>query len=125
MFSQHPGAEEVARPRVVNVILPEPRGHFLQQVGFILATFFLLAFIVTAVIVLTRRRRKRGTVCEWPLSSLSYVLASLEDMISSIPYYNQQNMFLYVRTSLCVHVLRVCVLRVIQGLEYDLRRSER
>ncbi|XP_062315393.1 matrix remodeling-associated protein 8-like isoform X1 [Osmerus eperlanus] len=56
------GHEEVARPRVVNVILPEPRGHFLQQLGYILATFLLLAFIVTAVIVLTRRRRKRGTV---------------------------------------------------------------
>lgn len=50
----------VERPRVVNVILPEQRGHFLQQLGYILATFLLLAFIVTAVIVLTRRRKKRG-----------------------------------------------------------------
>ncbi|XP_076022523.1 matrix remodeling-associated protein 8-like [Genypterus blacodes] len=55
-----PSAEEVERPRVVNVILPEPRGFFMQQLGYILATFLLLAFIVAAVIVLTRRRKKRG-----------------------------------------------------------------
>ncbi|XP_010889035.1 matrix remodeling-associated protein 8 isoform X3 [Esox lucius] len=55
-----PNVIELDRPRVVNVILPEHRGHFFQQLGYILATFFLLAFIVTVVIVLTRRRRKRG-----------------------------------------------------------------
>lgn len=32
----------------------------MQQLGYILATFVLLAFIVAAVIVLTRRRKKRG-----------------------------------------------------------------
>ncbi|KAL1021011.1 hypothetical protein UPYG_G00007560 [Umbra pygmaea] len=52
----------VEGPRVVNVILPEQRGHFYQQMGYILATFFLLAFIVTIVIVLTRRRKKRGSL---------------------------------------------------------------
>ncbi|XP_070963732.1 matrix remodeling-associated protein 8-like [Oncorhynchus clarkii lewisi] len=51
---------ELERPRVVNVILPEHRGHFFQQLGYILATFFLLAFLITIVTVLTRRRRKRG-----------------------------------------------------------------
>ncbi|KAM4609686.1 matrix remodeling-associated protein 8-like isoform 1-T1 [Polymixia lowei] len=55
-----PSTEEVERPRVVNVILPEHRSHFMQQMGYILATFLLLAFIVAAIIVLTRRRRKRG-----------------------------------------------------------------
>ncbi|XP_071395090.1 matrix remodeling-associated protein 8-like [Centroberyx affinis] len=55
-----PRTEEVERPRVVNVILPEHRGFFMQQLGYILATFLLLAFIVAAVIVLTRRRKKRG-----------------------------------------------------------------
>ncbi|XP_029912670.1 matrix remodeling-associated protein 8-like isoform X2 [Myripristis murdjan] len=55
-----PSTEDVERPRVVNVILPEHRGYFMQQMGYILATFLLLAFIVAAVIVLTRRRKKRG-----------------------------------------------------------------
>ncbi|MEQ2240255.1 hypothetical protein ILYODFUR_012949 [Ilyodon furcidens] len=47
-------------PRVVNVFLPEQRGHFVQHLGYFLATFLLLAIIVFAVIVLTRRRKKRG-----------------------------------------------------------------
>ncbi|XP_047230955.1 matrix remodeling-associated protein 8-like [Girardinichthys multiradiatus] len=47
-------------PRVVNFFLPEQRGYFVQHLGYFLATFLLLAFIVFAVIVLTRRRKKRG-----------------------------------------------------------------
>lgn len=47
-------------PRVVNVILPEQRGYFVQHLGYFLATFLLLAIIAVAVIVLTRRRKKRG-----------------------------------------------------------------
>ncbi|XP_026189391.1 matrix remodeling-associated protein 8-like [Mastacembelus armatus] len=46
-------------PRVVNVILPEHKGYFVQYLGYFLATFILLAFIVVATIVLTRRRKKR------------------------------------------------------------------
>ncbi|XP_029290777.1 matrix remodeling-associated protein 8-like [Cottoperca gobio] len=52
--------KEVEGPRVVNVILPEHRGYFVQHLGYFLATFLLLALIVVAVIVLTRRRKKRG-----------------------------------------------------------------
>ncbi|KAM3872062.1 matrix remodeling-associated protein 8-like [Diretmus argenteus] len=55
-----PSTEEVERPRVVNVFVPEHRGYFMQQLGYILATFLLLAFIVAAVIALTRRRKSRG-----------------------------------------------------------------
>jgi len=57
------GIEVVEGPRVVNVILPEHRGYFVQHLGYFLATFMLLAIIVVAVIVLTRRRKKRGNVC--------------------------------------------------------------
>lgn len=56
------GTEVVESPRVVNVILPEHRGYFVQHLGYFLATFVLLAFIVVAVVVLTRRRKKRGIV---------------------------------------------------------------
>ncbi|XP_043986966.1 matrix remodeling-associated protein 8-like [Gambusia affinis] len=57
-----PKTEEVSEdsPRVVNVFLPEQRGYFVQHLGYFLATFLLLAFIVIAVIMLTRRRKKRG-----------------------------------------------------------------
>ncbi|TNN74838.1 Matrix-remodeling-associated protein 8 [Liparis tanakae] len=55
-----PRIEVVEGPRVVNVILPEHRGYFVQHLGYFLATFMLLAVIVVAVIVLTRRRKKRG-----------------------------------------------------------------
>ncbi|XP_062248633.1 matrix remodeling-associated protein 8-like [Platichthys flesus] len=55
-----PRTEEVEGPRVVNVILPEHRGYFVQHLGYFLATFLLLALVVVAIIVLTRRRKKRG-----------------------------------------------------------------
>ncbi|XP_076860545.1 matrix remodeling-associated protein 8a isoform X2 [Brachyhypopomus gauderio] len=47
-------------PHVINVILPDQRGHFLQHLGYILATVLLMALIVLAV-VLTRRRKARGS----------------------------------------------------------------
>ncbi|KAM9856334.1 matrix remodeling-associated protein 8-like [Aulostomus maculatus] len=55
-----PRFEDVESPRVVNVIVPEHRGYFVQHLGYFLATFLLLAFIVVAIIVLTRRRKKSG-----------------------------------------------------------------
>ncbi|XP_035501725.2 matrix remodeling-associated protein 8b [Scophthalmus maximus] len=55
-----PRTDEVEGPRVVNVILPEHRGYFVQHLGYFLATFLLLAFVVVAVVLLTRRRKKRG-----------------------------------------------------------------
>ncbi|XP_061590739.1 matrix remodeling-associated protein 8-like [Cololabis saira] len=42
--------------RVQNVFI---QGYFVQHLGYFLATFLLLAFIVVAVIVLTRRQKKR------------------------------------------------------------------
>ncbi|XP_041130015.1 matrix remodeling-associated protein 8-like [Polyodon spathula] len=50
----------VEPPRVINVILPEHRAHFLQQLGYILATLLLLALVATAIVLLTRQHRKRG-----------------------------------------------------------------
>ncbi|XP_069560438.1 matrix remodeling-associated protein 8b [Brachyistius frenatus] len=55
-----PRTEEEESPHVVNVFFPEHRSYFVQHLGYFLATFLLLAFIVIAVIVLTRRRKKRG-----------------------------------------------------------------
>ncbi|XP_077586865.1 matrix remodeling-associated protein 8-like [Stigmatopora nigra] len=55
-----PRIEEVESPHVVNVILPEHRSYFVHHLGYFLATLLLLAFIVIAVIVLTRRRQKQG-----------------------------------------------------------------
>ncbi|KAL6119308.1 mxra8 [Pungitius sinensis] len=52
--------EEEKGPGVVNVILPDHRGYFVQHLGYFLATFLLLACVVVAVVALTRRRRKRG-----------------------------------------------------------------
>ncbi|XP_051529119.1 matrix remodeling-associated protein 8-like isoform X2 [Myxocyprinus asiaticus] len=47
-------------PHVINVILPEHRSLFFQQLGYILATLLLLALIVLAIILLTRRRKRQG-----------------------------------------------------------------
>lgn len=54
------GTEDQENPRVVNVILPDHRGYFVQHLGYFLATFLLLAFVAVALIVLIRRRKKRG-----------------------------------------------------------------
>lgn len=57
---------------MVNVILPDHRGYFVQHLGYFLATFLLLAFVVVALIVLIRRHRKRGVFTyNLPLSQLT------------------------------------------------------
>ncbi|KAG8568935.1 hypothetical protein GDO81_014215 [Engystomops pustulosus] len=49
--------------KVINVIIPENRLHFFQQLGYILATLLLFLLLLTAVILITRRHRKKGK-CE-------------------------------------------------------------
>lgn len=56
-----PRTDAVEAPRVINVIIPEHRGHFLQQLGYILAALLLLVLIAIAIILLTRRRQTKGT----------------------------------------------------------------
>ncbi|KAJ0036984.1 hypothetical protein NQD34_005661 [Periophthalmus magnuspinnatus] len=46
--------------RIVNVILPEQKSHVVQHLGYVMASFLLLALISVSVILLTRRRNKRG-----------------------------------------------------------------
>ncbi|KAF7654312.1 hypothetical protein LDENG_00071540 [Lucifuga dentata] len=46
-------------PRVINVILPDHRHHFLMSLGYVLTSFLLLAFIILIIILITRRRRIR------------------------------------------------------------------
>ncbi|XP_020489988.1 matrix remodeling-associated protein 8 [Labrus bergylta] len=46
-------------PRVINVILPEQRHHFLLPLGYVLTSFLLLAFIILIIILITRRRRTK------------------------------------------------------------------
>ncbi|KAK2862319.1 hypothetical protein Q5P01_001852 [Channa striata] len=43
-------------PRVINVILPDQRHHFLLPLGYILTSFLLLTFIILIIILITRRR---------------------------------------------------------------------
>ncbi|XP_028854183.1 matrix remodeling-associated protein 8a [Denticeps clupeoides] len=57
--NEDPETDMVEGPHVINVILPENRGHFLQQLGYILATLLLLALIVLAIILLTHRRKSQ------------------------------------------------------------------
>ncbi|CDQ80726.1 unnamed protein product [Oncorhynchus mykiss] len=47
-------------PRVINVILPDQRHHFLLPLGYILTTLLLLAFIVLIIIIVTQRRKTKG-----------------------------------------------------------------
>ncbi|KAM9521095.1 matrix remodeling-associated protein 8 isoform 1-T1 [Guaruba guarouba] len=45
---------------VINVIIPESRLHFFQQLGYILATLLLFVVILIIVVLITRKRRQRG-----------------------------------------------------------------
>ncbi|CAJ1051670.1 matrix remodeling-associated protein 8-like [Xyrichtys novacula] len=47
-------------PRIINVILPDQRHHFLMPLGYVLTSFLLLAFIILIIILITRRRRTKG-----------------------------------------------------------------
>lgn len=93
-------------PRVVNVILPEHRGYFVQHLGYFLTTFLLLAFIVVAIIVLTRRRKKRG-LCAHP---------------GACPLF----LYLYMTTCFYFRLQRQSfeIVFVFSGLDYDLRRYD-
>ncbi|XP_059183513.1 matrix remodeling-associated protein 8-like [Centropristis striata] len=55
-------------PRVINVILPDQRHHFLLPLGYVLTSFLLLAFIILIIILVTRRR---GTKEFYPRASMS------------------------------------------------------
>ncbi|KAM3877901.1 matrix remodeling-associated protein 8a [Diretmus argenteus] len=46
-------------PRVINVILPDQRHHFLLPLGYVLTSFLLLAFIILIIILITRRGRTK------------------------------------------------------------------
>ncbi|MCI4390136.1 hypothetical protein PGIGA_G00119130 [Pangasianodon gigas] len=48
------------RPHVINFILPEHQSHFLQELGYILATLLLLALIILAIVLLTHRWKARA-----------------------------------------------------------------
>ncbi|KAF6721238.1 Matrix-remodeling-associated protein 8 [Oryzias melastigma] len=93
-----PSTEEVLLPResphVLNVFLPEHQGHFVQYLGYILATFLLLIFIVVVVIVLTRRRKKRDLECELSRSVRGTVTEGGEIALdySEMKSYNQDPM---------------------------------
>ncbi|XP_038138708.1 matrix remodeling-associated protein 8-like [Cyprinodon tularosa] len=79
-------------PRVVNVFLPEQRGYFVQHLGYFLATFLLLAFIVFAVIMLTRRRKKRGLEYEMGRSVRASIISGGEMALecTELRTYNQE-----------------------------------
>lgn len=71
-------SEGVEPPRVVNVFIPEHRSYFMQHLGYFLATFLLLGFIVIALIMLTRRRKKRGLEYELGRSQRGTAIAGGE-----------------------------------------------
>uniref|UniRef100_A0A8D1DAR3 Matrix remodeling-associated protein 8 n=1 Tax=Sus scrofa TaxID=9823 RepID=A0A8D1DAR3_PIG len=63
--SSHGGAPgpdpTLARGRsVINVIVPEGRAHFFQQLGYVLATLLLFILLLITVVLATRQRRRGG-----------------------------------------------------------------
>ncbi|XP_044092839.1 matrix remodeling-associated protein 8 isoform X1 [Neovison vison] len=63
--SSHSGAPgpdpTLARGRsVINVIVPEGRAHFFQQLGYVLATLLLFILLLITVVLAARQRRRGG-----------------------------------------------------------------
>lgn len=51
----------LARDRsVINVIVPEGRAHFFQQLGYVLATLLLFLLLLITVLLAARQRRRGG-----------------------------------------------------------------
>lgn len=58
-----PGAGDPTLTRgrsVINVIVPEGRAHFFQQLGYVLATLLLFILLLITVVLATRQRRRGG-----------------------------------------------------------------
>lgn len=53
------GVTKEISPRVINVIMPDQRHHFLLPLGYVLTTFLLLAFVILIIILVTRQRRSQ------------------------------------------------------------------
>lgn len=45
---------------IINVIVPEDRSHFFQQLGYVLATLLLFILLLITVVLATRHRRHGG-----------------------------------------------------------------
>ncbi|KAM6947228.1 matrix remodeling-associated protein 8-like isoform 1-T1 [Lycodopsis pacificus] len=57
--SEDKDTSKAESPRVINVILPDQRHHFLMPLGYVLTSFLLLAFIILIIILITRRWRTK------------------------------------------------------------------
>ncbi|KAM7401892.1 hypothetical protein PAMP_017169 [Pampus punctatissimus] len=67
--SENKDLTKVESPRVINVILPDQRHHFLLPLGYVLTSFLLLAFIILIIILITRRRRTKEFYPQVPMRS--------------------------------------------------------
>lgn len=54
---------------MINVIIPEGRIHFFQQLGYVLATLLLFIVLLIIVVLITRKRRQRGRCWRSPCSA--------------------------------------------------------
>ncbi|XP_037346752.2 matrix remodeling-associated protein 8-like [Pungitius pungitius] len=57
--SEDQDTKKAESPRLINVILPEQKHHFLMPLGYVLTSLLLLAFIVLIIILVTRRQRDK------------------------------------------------------------------
>ncbi|KAJ8371388.1 hypothetical protein SKAU_G00114160 [Synaphobranchus kaupii] len=80
MPDSDPHTDMVEVPHVINVILPEHQGHFLQQLGYILATLLLLVLVAIAIILVSRRCKTRGTQYDLRKSERGHMTASNFEM---------------------------------------------
>ena len=67
---------------VINVIVPEGRAHFFQQLGYVLATLLLFILLLITVVLATRQRRRGGELIAW-LGSVPGSLSQPEEGLTA------------------------------------------
>lgn len=72
-FPLPPDPNVVRGHNVINVIIPEGRIHFFQQLGYVLATLLLFIVLLIIVVLITRKRRQRGRCWRSPCSAYGTV----------------------------------------------------
>ncbi|KAG5835489.1 hypothetical protein ANANG_G00244540 [Anguilla anguilla] len=115
-----PHTNVVEVPHVINFIVPEHRGHFLQQLGYILATVLMLALIAIGLILLSRRCKKRALEYDLRRSERGNVTTNDFEMgVTELKMCNQEEMRRDYKNNLLKEKAEMCKLPSPKVIDLD------
>ncbi|XP_036389899.1 matrix remodeling-associated protein 8-like [Megalops cyprinoides] len=120
MPHDEPSTDMLEVPHVINVILPENRSHFLQQLGYILVTLLLLVLIAVAIILLTRRCKSKGSEYDMPRSPRGNMSTSDFEMdATELRMCNAEEMKLDYKNNIMKEKAEMCKLQYPKAFNAD------